>query len=107
MKHGSAIFLLFTVACCIPKPPDWYRNQDWSIEFPSYWGNQIKPDVTLDGPTFRALQTAVADYMPPTSERRACMFTPEGHTYKILRQGDIIFIEMESTRTPVARTAAD
>ena len=95
MKHGRVILLALATMWCVPKSPDWYEHQDWSIEFPSYWGDQAKPDVTLDGPTFRALQVAVADFMPPTHQRRACMFTPAGHTYKILRQGDIIFIEME------------
>lgn len=94
-KYTLAAAALASMLWCARKPPDWYPHQDMTIEFPDYFHGAAKAVMVVDGPTFRAMRVAADDYLPVTGEPRACLDTQGGHKYRILRQGDIIFVQLE------------
>ncbi len=55
------------------------------------WGGKL---YSVDGPTLRALMVAFHDYPKPGPQDKSCWNNPEGYRYDIIRQGEIIFIEM-------------
>jgi hypothetical protein len=49
---------------------------------------------SLDGVTLRAIMVAANDYIPPDRRDRECWQSQEGQEYRVIRRGDIIFVEI-------------
>ncbi|XXF78148.1 hypothetical protein P2318_34660 [Myxococcaceae bacterium GXIMD 01537] len=76
------------------------RVEDTSIVFPPFYeqeaiavGSGGKP-YELDGETLRALAVAANDYSPPSASNPPCRDTQEAQHYRVIRQGDIIFVHI-------------
>lgn len=101
----KTLFLVLAVgfAACVrrPSPPPVPREDDPSIALPNFHGQPVVEvgaegqAYALDGAVLRALMIATNDYMPPGVEERPCWESPRAHRYRVIRQGDIIFIDIE------------
>jgi hypothetical protein len=76
-------------------------ENDTSIVFPRFFeqpaigvGAGGSPHE-LDGVTLRALMLAAQDYLPPGDEERPCWKRPEAQRYRVIRQGDIVFVHID------------
>jgi len=76
------------------------ETEDKSIIFPEFYaefpvvvGESAAP-YEMDGVTLRALMIAANDYIPPSSQPRECWQTQEGQEYRVIRRGDIIFVQI-------------
>ena len=49
----------------------------------------------LDGVTLRAIMVAANDYLPAGDEERPCWKRQEAQRYRVIRQGDIVFVHIE------------
>lgn len=85
-----------------PFPPQVPVGDDRSIRFPDFH-NEFAVEVggtsgpyQLDGVTLRALMIAANDYIPPGTQEQECQFRQEAQLYRIIRQGDIIFVSISS-----------
>jgi hypothetical protein len=77
-------------------------QEDTSIRFPDFRehfattiGEQGKP-YELDGATLRAITLAANDFIPPNGREPQCWEKQEAHRYRVIRQGDIIFVQISS-----------
>jgi hypothetical protein len=75
-------------------------ENDSSIVFPQFF-EQTAVEVgagampyELDGATLRAIMVATNDFLPPTSKELPCWERPEAYRYRVIRQGDVIFVHM-------------
>jgi hypothetical protein len=75
-------------------------EEDTSIVFPKFYerfpvvvGDQGLP-YELDGVTLRAITIAANDFIPPRSKERPCWQRQEAYRYRVIRQGDIIFVDI-------------
>jgi hypothetical protein len=72
-----------------------------SIKFPRFYEQDpIKVGTgdrtfELDGAVLRAVQIAANDFIPPGTENPPCWATQVAHKYRVIRQGDIIFIRID------------
>lgn len=78
------------------------QQEDTSIRFPNFHehfatiiGEQGKP-YELDGATLRAITIAANDFIPPNGKERQCWEKQEAHRYRVIRRGDIIFVQIGS-----------
>lgn len=94
------LWLAIALCSCTrsPYPPLVPVEDDQSIRFPPFFetvgikvGAKGAP-YELDGVTLRALAIAANDFLPPTDKRLPCEYRQEAHHYRIIRQGNIIFI---------------
>ena len=53
----------------------------------------------LDGVTLRALLIAVNDLLPPGAKDPACPNRPEAQSYRVIRQGNIVFVYVYENET--------
>ncbi|MCY1075559.1 hypothetical protein [Archangium lansingense] len=99
MKYPLILTILLTSSCALfPKPPP----EDPSIRFPNFYenfativGKQGQP-YELDGVTLRAISIAANDFIPPGYKSRWCWDRQESHLYRVIRQGDIIFVDISA-----------
>lgn len=76
-------------------------EEDRSIVFPQFFEQPaIKVGVgngpyEMDGVTLRALLMATADFLPPADKDTPCRDRIEAHRYRVIRQGDIVFVQIE------------
>lgn len=101
MRRPSLQFLLIASlwGCVRSSAPAPARvEEDMSIHFPQFFdraavevGAQGAP-YELDGVTLRALAIAANDFLPPGGRNRPCEYRQEAQRYRVMRQGDIIFI---------------
>jgi hypothetical protein len=98
----AAIILLDCVRGPAVQPAPW--EEDASIEFPKFYeslpvvvGEQGLP-YELDGVTLRAIHVAANDFIPPDAKERPCLQTQEAHRYRIIRRGNIIFVDIRWDR---------
>jgi hypothetical protein len=91
-KMLAAAFLVVPL-CCARDFPDWYYHQDRTIKMPRF--NRTEIDGVVDGPTAQALHVVEDDFLPAPSKRYPCYYTPKALVYKVIRRGDIIFVEVE------------
>lgn len=75
-------------------------ENDPSIAFPPFFADSAvavgageKP-YELDGTLLRALTIAVHDFLPSENEDPPCWRRPEAYRYRVIRQGDIIFVRI-------------
>ncbi|WP_224361432.1 hypothetical protein [Hyalangium versicolor] len=66
---------------------------EFDAELPVVVGAKGHP-YELDGVTLRALTIAANDYIPPGAQPRDCWQTQEAQQYRVIRRGDIIFVEI-------------
>lgn len=72
-------------------------QEDLSIRFPSFHeplagdGGAGQP-LDVEGVTLRALTVAANDFLPLKAGERPCWEKQEAHRYRVLRQGDIVFV---------------
>jgi hypothetical protein len=83
-----------------PFPPQVPVGDDRSIRFPDFHdefavevGGTSSP-YQLDGVTLRALMIAANDYIPPGTQEQDCLDRQEAQLYRVIRQGDIIFVSV-------------
>jgi hypothetical protein len=90
------------------------RGDDTSIVFPQFFeqeairiGADERP-YEFDGAMLRALMVATNDFLPPDDKRPPCLSGP-ALKYRIIRQGEIIFISLyeDLSACGVAYAAAD
>lgn len=99
MKYPLLLTALLTSSCVLfPKQPP----EDPSIRFPNFYessativGKQGQP-YELDGVTLRALSIAANDFIPPGYKGRSCWDRQEAHFYRVIRLGDIVFIDIST-----------
>jgi len=97
MKNLLILTALLSSSCMLfQKPP----QEDMSIRFPEFYerlpitiGEQGQA-YELDGVTLRAITIAANDFIPPGYKSRSCLDRQETHRYRIIRQGDIIFVNI-------------
>jgi hypothetical protein len=77
------------------------QEEDKSIIFPEFYarfpvvvGKQKDQPYELDGVTLRAIGIAANDYIPPSSQHMYCWETQEAQEYRVIRQGDIVFVSI-------------
>lgn len=74
-------------------------EQDRSIAFPESFrpvptvGTSGQP-YALEGATVQALMIATSDFLPPVSRDTPCWSRRDAYVYQVLRQEDVIFIEI-------------
>jgi hypothetical protein len=75
-------------------------EEDKSVIFPEFYarfpimvGAQGQP-YELDGVTLRAIMIAANDYIPASSQGTHCWDRQETQEYRVIRQGDIIFVSI-------------
>lgn len=49
----------------------------------------------LDGVVLRAILIAARDFLPPAEKDQPCRNKLEAHRYRVIRQGDIVFVQIE------------
>ncbi len=97
----SSILSLFG---CVTR--DERHPEDASIVFPSFHGHvPVHLDASeggfeLDGRVLRALQLAADDFLPPGGKGTPCWARQEAHSYRVVRQGDVLFVRIDEN--PVA-----
>jgi len=77
------------------------HEEDPSIRFPNFFehsaitlGAQGQP-FELDGVTLQALLIAANDFLPPDGKDHPCQDRMEAHRYRVIRQEDIVFVQIE------------
>jgi hypothetical protein len=91
---------LLLLAGCLRNSSTTQMQEDKSIVFPEFYaqfpvivGKQGQT-YELDGVTLRALTIALNDSYPPDTQARSCWDRPESLVYRVIRQGDIIFVSL-------------
>lgn len=101
MKSFALILVILLVGCTrssgtrsVPV------ENDRSIVFPQFFEH---PGVTigdgaspyeLDGVILRAIMIAASDFLPPATEETPCWAKPEAYQYRVIRQGNIVFVHI-------------
>jgi hypothetical protein len=87
--------------CLRAPPPSTVRvEDDKSIRFPRFFDRQANQvgarnePYELDGVTLRALTIAANDFLPPAGKNPPCEDRQEAQNYRVIRQGDIIFVHV-------------
>ena len=76
-------------------------EDDRSIVFPRFFERssvQLGADgqpYELDGAVLRAVMIAANDFLPPGGKKQPCWKRQEAHRYRIIRQGDIVFVRID------------
>lgn len=101
-RLGRGLVLLISLSACLrsPHPSPVPVGNDTSIRFPDF--SDQRPIVLgetggpyqLDGVTLRALMIAANDYIPPGTQEQDCLDRQEAQLYRVIRQGDIIFVSV-------------
>ena len=98
MRMLSLLATLVLVGC--PRHASPTLEEDKSIIFPEFYAQFPvavgKPGQVyeLDGVTLKALMIALTDRYPPEAQASSCWSRPESQTYRVIRQGDIIFVSL-------------
>ena len=93
------------------QPGDAARAEDLSIRFPRFYEQkpievgQGQGTFEVDGAVLRALRVAADDFLPLKAEEPPCWATQAAHTYRVLRQEDIIFIRIDEDPASCGRKA--
>lgn len=101
LPHLAALFLMSCVRNPLPQAPT-AEEEDRTITFPDFdapapvkVGVQEQP-YELDGVMLRAITIAANDYIPPGSKSRSCWDRQAAQSYRVVRQGEIIFVSIEA-----------
>lgn len=105
---ASALVLAGCMRAAAPAPAKY--EEDLSIVFPPFFS---QPTISLgtegtvyelDGDTLRALTVAAHDLMPPQEAPVSCESRWESQQYRVVRQGDVIFIRIDEDPKTCGRT---
>jgi hypothetical protein len=101
MRKLPLVFAVMLSSCMwIRRPHPTPLEDDRSIVFPRFSertavavgaGNEL---YELDGVTLRAALIAVTDFLPPVAKNPSCWDRQEAYRYRVIRQGDIIFVRI-------------
>lgn len=97
----SLALSVFLVGCMRGRcPPPVPRGNDTSIVVPHFLQPAIEVGAgeqmyELEGAVLRALVIAANDHRPPGEEDLPCMYRQERQRYRLIRQGDVIFVGIE------------
>jgi hypothetical protein len=75
-------------------------ENDRSIAFPQFFADAAvmvgagEKLYELDGVVLRAVSIAANDFLPPGDEEQPCWMRQEAYRYRVIRQGDIIFVRI-------------
>jgi hypothetical protein len=101
---------LWLMGCMRNSPSAQRGEEDKSIVMPDFYdrfpvivGKQDQL-YELDGVTLRALAVAFNDFLPPATKARDCWDTPEAHQLRVIRRGDIIFVEISANPEACGRS---
>lgn len=99
MRRMSLALVLLLAGCSrLSSPPPVPVGDDRTIVFPSFFERAASPVggegalYELDGVTLRAVMIAANDFLPPGAKNPACPNRQEAQSYRVLRQGDILFV---------------
>jgi hypothetical protein len=96
------LILVVTLSGCVrsPGPPSAPVENDLSIIFPDFPERDVV-DVgapgqpyELDGEMLRAVMIAANDFLPPGAKNPPCRNRQEAQRYRVIRQGDIVFVHI-------------
>lgn len=100
MKRCLSLVLVLILSGCVRKPPA-APEGDTSIAFPSFFereaievGSRGEP-YEMDGVMLRAVMVAANDFLPPGASNPPCRNRQEAQRYRVIRQGDIIFVSIQ------------
>lgn len=99
---------LFLCLAALLASCSWFRLQrplpieeDKTIVFPRFHEQSAikvgagEGPYELDGVALRALVLAARDFLPPPEEEQPCRDKLEAHRYRVIRRGDIVFVQIE------------
>lgn len=99
MRNLLILAAFLSSSCALLAQPP---QEDKSIKFPKFHegfatttDKQDQP-YELDGVTLKAITIAANDFIPPGHKGRSCWDRQESHRYRVIRQGDIIFVQISS-----------
>jgi hypothetical protein len=77
-------------------------EEDTSIVFPEFFDRDVVRvgeqgqlhDV--DGVMLQAISIAADDFLPPDSRERSCWHRQESYRYRVIRQGDVVFVRIHA-----------
>jgi hypothetical protein len=103
MKTPILFLVLAATLSCIrsSNAPRVAVENDPSIVFPpffAYSSTEVGAPgeaYVLDGATLQAIRIAIDDFLPPNGKERPCWNRPETQRYRVIRQGDIIFVRID------------
>ncbi|HYO57411.1 hypothetical protein, partial [Archangium sp.] len=78
-------------------PPE----EDRTIVFPRFFEHSAikigagEGPYELDGVVLQAILIAARDFLPPPEKDQPCRNRLEAHRYRVIRRGDIIFVQIE------------
>ncbi|MBN1204589.1 MAG: hypothetical protein JXB05_06660 [Myxococcaceae bacterium] len=76
-------------------------EDDRSIVFPQFFERTAVEVGTqgalyeLEGVVLQAVMIAANDFLPPSAKERPCWDRQEAHRYRVIRQGNVIFIRID------------
>ncbi|CAM4399246.1 hypothetical protein [Corallococcus exiguus] len=82
-------------------PSDSLASEDRSIVFPEMFAREALTigapgqPYSLEGNLLRAMVVAADDFLPRQQEGLSCWSKREAHRFRLLREGDIVFIRMD------------
>lgn len=99
MRRMSLALALLAAGCLrVSSPPPVPVGDDRTIVFPSFFERAAGPVgvegalYELDGVMLRAVMIAANDFLPPGAKDPSCPSRQEAQSYRVIRQGDIIFV---------------
>ncbi|NOK12918.1 hypothetical protein [Corallococcus exercitus] len=105
---ASALVLAGCMRAAVPAPAKY--EEDPSITFPRFFAQPAVSLATegtvyeLDVDTLRALTVATRDLLPPQDATVSCGSRWESQQYRVVRQGDVIFIRIDEDPRACGRT---
>jgi hypothetical protein len=93
--------LVVILSGCVRPHRQPVQAEDLSVHFPDFDAPSVitvgadGKAYELEGVTLRALLIAANDFLPPAGENTPCKDRPEAHRYRVVRQGDIVFVQIE------------
>jgi hypothetical protein len=75
-------------------------ENDPSIAFPQFFSHPAvkvgdgSTPYELNGVTLQVIMIAANDFLPPTQKKKPCWDRQEAYRYRVIRQGNIIFVDI-------------
>ncbi|WP_224365632.1 hypothetical protein [Hyalangium versicolor] len=64
-----------------------------------------KEPYEMDGVLLKAIMIAAQDFLPSSSPEQPCWLQPESYRYRLIRQGEIIFVWIDEDLAKCGRSA--
>jgi len=110
MRNLPLVAAMMFMSCLrSSSPAPGMSQEDESVVFPEFFdrfpivvGEQGQP-YELDGVILRAIAIAANDFIPPFSKERQCWDRQEAQLYRVIRQGDIVFVRIDANPSACER----